>query len=391
MKTAVAAPHHAQHSGARSSWLRHFVFEYLLVLPLGALLALVWVIADPMSYYGFTLRAQFLVNDVAMVFFFGLMTKEIVEATAAGGIFHPWHRLGLPVAAAGGAIAASLAVYGVMFRVLDAPMLAVGWPVVFAMDLAFGYFVTRIIFGRHPAVTFLLLMAIVSNGLGFIALALFYPTREAHGVYGTILMAAALGSAAVLRARRTKVFWPYVAIGGPLSWLALYSWGLHPVFALVPIVVFLPHLARDPGFFVDADPHARDALDRFETWVRLPAQVALFLFGVVNGGVTIRAVEEGQWALPAALIVGRPVGVVAVVLLVGALGVHVPRRLGWREFLVIGLVSGIGFTLALFFAGSIFPAGQLLSETKMGALLSLAAAPLALGAARLLGVGRFGP
>jgi len=51
-------------------------------------------------------------------------------------------------------------------------------------------------------------------------------------------------------------------------------------------------------------------------------------------------------------------------------------------------VSGVGFTLALFFAGSVFPAGQLLSETKMGALLTLAAAPLALGAARLLGVGR---
>jgi Na+:H+ antiporter, NhaA family len=342
-----------------------------------------------MSYYGFMLRAEFAVNDIAMVFFFGLMTKEIVEAMAAGGIFHPWHRLGLPVAAAGGAIAASLIAYSFMFRVLDTPMLAVGWPMVCAMDLAFGYFMARAIFGRHPAVTFLLLMAIVANGLGFIALALFYPTREAHVVYGTILMAAALGSAAVLRARRTRVFWPYIAIGGPLSWLALYAWGLHPVFALVPIVMFLPHLARDPGFFVDADPHARDALDRFETWVRLPAQGALFLFGLVNGGVTIRAVEEGQWALPAALIAGRPLGILAVVLLAGVLGVHIPRRLGWREFLVIGLISGIGFTLALFFADSIFPAGQLLSETKMGALLSLAAAPLALGAARLLRIGRF--
>jgi hypothetical protein len=83
MRAPVAVPHRAHHSGARSAWLRHFVFEYLLVLPMGALLALAWVIADPMSYYGFTMRAAFAVNDVAMVFFFGLMTKEIVEATAA--------------------------------------------------------------------------------------------------------------------------------------------------------------------------------------------------------------------------------------------------------------------------------------------------------------------
>ena len=167
---------------------------------------------------------------------------------------------------------------------------------------------------------------------------------------------------------------------------------------VLPLLLILPLLAgvrywmlrrrRRAGVRFSSLSLVREAMPRSSA-LRRHLPFTLFLFGLVNGGVTIRAVEEGQWALPAALIAGRPLGVLVVVLLAGALGVHVPRRLGWREFLVIGLASGIGFTLALFFAGSVFPPGQLSSETKMGALLSLAAAPFAWWAARLLRVGRF--
>jgi hypothetical protein len=56
---------------------------------------------------------------------------------------------------------------------------------------------------------------------------------------------------------------------------------------------------------------------------------------------------------------------------------------------VVGFATAIAFSVGLFFSAAMFPAGQLLSETQMGVLLSLAGAPLALVAARLLGVGRF--
>ena len=77
--------------------------QHLLLLPLGALIALVWVNAAPESYYRFTFAIAFAVNDVAMVFFFGLMTKEVVEATAPNGVLHSRRRVLLPVAAAIGA------------------------------------------------------------------------------------------------------------------------------------------------------------------------------------------------------------------------------------------------------------------------------------------------
>jgi NhaA family Na+:H+ antiporter len=59
--------------------------------------------------------------------------------------------------------------------------------------------------------------------------------------------------------------------------------------------------------------------------------------------------------------------------------------------IVVGIIAGIGFTVALFFATAAFPPGELLDETKMGALLSFSAAALAIAAAFLLRVGRFRP
>ena len=72
------------------------------MLPLGALIALVWVNIAPESYYSFTFAISFAVNDVAMMIFFALMTKEIVEATAPGGVLHTWRRVMLPVIASFG-------------------------------------------------------------------------------------------------------------------------------------------------------------------------------------------------------------------------------------------------------------------------------------------------
>jgi NhaA family Na+:H+ antiporter len=53
------------------------------------------------------------------------------------------------------------------------------------------------------------------------------------------------------------------------------------------------------------------------------------------------------------------------------------------DVLIVGIVASIGFTVSLFFATAAFPGGDALAETKMGALLSFAAAPIALGVARL--------
>ncbi len=369
--------------------LSRFAIEHLLLLPLGAAIALVWVNTWPESYYRFTYAIAFAVNDIAMVFFFALMTKEVVEATAAGGVLHPRRRAWLPVVASLGATIVPALIHIQAVGLLDEPMLAEGWPIPFATDIAVSYFVARVIFRPHPVIPFLVLLAIASDTLGFVALALFNPTRDLHLTGGVLLLAIAMTLASGLRRARVRSFWPYLAAAGSLSWFALYWSGLHPALALVPIVPFLPHAARDPGFFVDALPNAKDTLSRFEIWWRYPAQVALFFFGIVNAGVPAGALEDGTWAVPIAALAGKPIGILLGAGLALAAGLHLPHRVGWRELIVVGFIASVGFTVGLFFCAAVMPPGQLRSELSMGVLLTLAGIPLALISARLLRVGRF--
>ena len=68
------------------------------------------------------------------------------------------------------------------------------------------------------------------------------------------------------------------------------------------------------------------------------------------------------------------------------IGARLPAGLQIRDLLVVGTAAAIGFTVSLFFATAAFPAGAALAETKIGALLSFVAAPLALVMSRLLRV-----
>ena len=174
-----------------------------------------------------------------------------------------------------------------------------------------------------------------------------------------------------------------------MAWFALYWSGLHPALSLVLIVPFLPHAARDPGFFVDASPDAKDTLSQFEVFWRYPAQVALFFFGLVNAGVPLRTLEQGTWALPIAVLVGKPAGILLGAGVAVLAGLRLPHHVSWRDLIVIGCGAAIGFSVGLFFCAALIPPGQIRSEISMGVLLTLAGLPLALIAARLLGVGRF--
>jgi NhaA family Na+:H+ antiporter len=193
--------------------------------------------------------------------------------------------------------------------------------------------------------------------------------------------------AVVLRLRKIRSFVPYLAIAGPLSWWALYLVGIHPAFALIPVVPFLPRQPRSLDVF--ADPQDDGAVHHFEhEWNEL-VQLILFLFVLVNAGVLLRGYGTGTWALLAAGVVGRPLGILLAVGLALVMGLHLPRRIGWRELVVIGLATSSGFTFALFFAAGLLAPGPVLTEIKIGALSTVAAAFAAMAAARLLRVGRF--
>jgi Na+:H+ antiporter, NhaA family len=365
-----------------------FAADHSLLLPAGALAALVWANTQQVSYARFAGALAFAVNDIGMVFFFALAAKEVIEATVPGGPLHTWRRAAVPVIAAAGGMLGPALIYLAVVNAWHQPALARGWAIPCATDVAFSFLIAKIIYRRHPAIPFLLLLAIADDGFGLIILAVFYPAGALHVATGATLMAAALAASWGLRRRRVGVFWPYVLAGGALSWAALFIGGLHPALALVPIMPFLPHRARDPGLLVDAPTDSRDALSAFERWWQYPVQGILFLFGLVNAGVPLRAAGAGTWAVLTALLAGKPLGIGAAVALALASGLRLPPGLTWKDVAVVGCAAAVGFTVALFFATAAFPPGPLLDQTKMGALSSVAGGVVALGAATVLRVGR---
>lgn len=366
-----------------------FVLDNSLLLLAGTVTAVVWANVDVESYDAIAHPLHFLVNDVGMVFFFALAAKEIFEATLPGGaLASPRHAV-VPLAAAVGGMAAPAAIYLALVAAFGPSELARGWAIPCATDIAFSAMIARLVFPRtHPAVPFLLLLAVADDAMGLAILAVFYPSAPLSPVVFVVTMTAALLAARALRQRRVQSFWPYVLGPGLLSWVALYLGGFHPALALVPVVPFMPHERRDLGLFDEREHSRRDTLNRFEHWWAVPVQFVLLLFGFANAGVPFTAVGAGTWYVLAALLVGKPVGIAAFTALSRSAGARLPRGLRAADVVLVGVTAAIGFTVALFFATAAFPDGAALRETKMGALASFAAAPLALILGRMLRTNR---
>ena len=107
-----------------------------------------------------------------------------------------------------------------------------------------SYLVGIMVFGRGAAFNFLLLPTITTDVIGLVLVS--YPSR-AKATYrlAATLLIPAIWSAARFRRKRVRTIWPYVLVSGTLSWVGFYLSGVHPALALLPIVRFLPHAARD--------------------------------------------------------------------------------------------------------------------------------------------------
>ena len=337
------------------------------LLVAGTALAVLWANLAHESYARAAFSLQFAVNDIGMAFFFALAAREVVEATAPNAPLHSVRRSSLPLLAAVGGMAGPAVIYLGLIAALGRPELARGWAIPCATDVAFSFLAARMIFGaRHPAIPFLLLLAIADDALGLVIIALFYPSGIVRPWEFCAVLSVAMGLAWWLRRRPTVNFWPYILGPGVISWFAFHLGGLHPALALVPIVPFLPHPAPT----------------EFEHRVKWPVQIILFFFGLANAGVAFTSAGMATWIVLAAIVAGKPIGIVVSTALGSAIGLEKPVGVSWRDIVVLGIVAGVGFTVALFFATASFPPGPLLDQAKMGALLSFSSAGIAVAVSK---------
>jgi NhaA family Na+:H+ antiporter len=335
----------------------NIILENSLLLLAGTATAVAWANVNGPGYDAIAHPLHFWVNDVGMVFFFALAAKEVFEATLPGGALASPRRAPTPLSPAVGGMAAPALIYLALASLRGPEELSRGWAIPCATDIAFSAMVARLVFpAGHPAIPFLLLLAIADDALGLVILALFYPSAPLSPLALAGLLAAALLVAIWLRRRGTRSFWPYVMGPGVLSWAALYVGGFHPALALVPIVPFMPHAPADLGLFDAREEHRPDTLSHFEHWWAVPVQFVLFLFGFANAGVPFTDIGPGTYYVLAALLLGKPIGILLFCGAARLAGASLPHGLYLHDLFVVGIAAAIGFTVSLFFATAAFPA-----------------------------------
>ena len=405
----------------------NFLSQYSLLLISGAIIALIWANTDYDSYHHFvemvliddfiighlhdghrTLTLHYLVNDVLMAFFFAIAAKEVWEAIILKNGSLRGKKAATPLVATAGGIIGPVAVYLALAMVLGSETydaVSRGWAIPTATDIAFSYLVGRIVFGAgHPAVRFLLLLAIADDAVGLLILAIFYPSGELAPEW----LLLSLGAAVLVfvlanwlpryldrgnQARPTSTwvrkklsFWPY-AIAACFSWYGFQESGIHPALGLLPIVPTIPHADRAFGIFAEAEQHLHDLLNDIEHALKYPVEIVLFLFGLCNAGVKFEAMGDATWLVLAGLLIGKPVGVLIFGWIAAKpLGLGLPAGMRTIDLFVIGCVAAIGFTVALFVASVAFEAGPVQDAAKMGALFSFGAAIISIIAGKLTGV-----
>ncbi len=215
----------------------HVLFEYSGFLIAGAIAALLWANLDNASYSDFIhyepfptiwkVDIHFLVADLLMAMFFAIAAKEVWESCLPGGALSEPRRAATPLLATLGGIVGPAGVYlagAATVGQLDA--LGRGWAIPCATDIAFCYLVARFIFGKgHPAISFLLLLAIADDAAGLAILAIAYPQEEVNLIW-LLLTVAAVVVGVGFRWAGLQSFWWYILIPGAISWWSLDQAGL---------------------------------------------------------------------------------------------------------------------------------------------------------------------
>lgn len=408
-----------------------FVSTNSVLLLVGALLGLIWANIDPVGYRHFAeyplwfndiaglhygawadaygegydshgsgdadrvLSLRSLVNDGLMALFFAVAAKEVWEAVILRNGALRGRKAATPLVAMLGGVIGPVVIYLGLAMLMGSDTveaLSSGWAVPTATDLALSYVVGRIVFGaNHPALRFLLLLAIADDAVAMLILAVVYPPGTLALGWLGLSFGAAVGVYLMfnwlprridrgnqLRPVSTWVrdklhVFPYLIAGG-LSWYGFAASGLNPVLALVIIVPAIPHADRAFGVFAEAEQFLSDLLNRMQQGLKHPVEVILLSFGLLNAGVELSAVGTATWLVLAGLFIGKPLGIVAFGwLATRQSGFGLPRGMGLGDLCVVGCVASIGFTMSLLVASAAFMPGAHQDAANLGTMFSVLA------------------
>ncbi|WP_028117706.1 Na+/H+ antiporter NhaA [Ferrimonas senticii] len=306
------------------------------------------------------------VNDLLMALFFLLIGLEVKRELLYGAL-SSWQQAALPSFAAIGGMVAPALIF--VYIAGGDPVALNGWAIPAATDIAFALGVLALVgSGVPPALkVFLLALAIIDDLLAILIIALFY-----SGSLSTIsLTVAGIAIAVLITMNRFGVRsrLPYMLVGTVL-WVAVLKSGVHATLAGVVLAFTIP--ADEDGGEGCPSAALEHSLHPWSTFFILP------LFAFVNAGVPLDNVSFADLtaALPLGialgLLVGKPLGIVLFsAIAVATKMARLPDDVNWTQMVGVGLLCGIGFTMAMFVASLAFEAGMVeySSMARLGILI----------------------
>ncbi len=313
--------------------------------------------------------------DGLLALFFLVVGFELKHEFLHGSLSDP-ARAVVPIAAAVGGMVLPAAIY---FAVITATggEYAHGWGIPIATDIAFALAVLAV-FGKHLPVelrAFLLTLAVVDDLGAITVIAVFYSKGFYAGYF--LLTLAFLALYAVGQFFRWRSLWFYVPVG-LAAWTFMYLSGVHATVAGV-ILGLLTSAKKLEGQNKSPLEKASHALHPWSAGFAVP------IFAFFAAGVDLRGVGFSDnldspifIGIVLGLVLGKPIGVVAVSwLLARFTKAELAEEISWRDVFAVGVLAGIGFTVALLIAELAFYGDAALTNTaKVGVLTASAIATL---------------
>ena len=313
--------------------------------------------------------------DGLLAIFFLVVGLELKHELVLGSLARP-SKAAVPIAAAIGGMVVPALVYVAASTALGGT--ADGWAVPMATDIAFALAVLAVVGRRLPAPlrAFLLTLAIVDDlgGIAVIAI-LFTASIALPSLFAAV---ATLAAYAFAQHKRWTSPWLLVPLG-LLAWFFMHASGVHATVAGVAIGL-LTRVRTDPG---EAESPAERAQHIAHP---ISAGLAVPLFALAAVGVSVAGLDVlGELTTPiavgviAGLVVGKPIGITFTAWLVARFTrASLASSLRWSDVLAVGMLGGIGFTVALLIADLSFAAPADLTAATLAILVgSLASALLA--------------
>lgn len=337
--------------------------DWSLPLICGIIIALLWANYDYHLYHSFVhhnffadVNFHFLVNDVFLVLFFGSVSIEIMHEFSSGGALFPLKKTAVNIMAACGGVCMPIVIFYALNTVFGKAEYSAGWAVGTATDIAVALLFAKLIFPKkHPALTFLLFLAIIDDFIGLGIIAVFYPDAEKpfKPEFLLLLMLAMIISLFLRKIKKQS----YLLYLFPtlISWYGMNAANLHASLAMVWIVPFIP----------------KTELHKLELHLKPIVAFGLFFFGLANAGVTFGSASALTFIILSSLIIGKPLGI-SMFIKIGALfGLKPDKRINEHDIILIGLTASIGLTVSLFIADIAYTANLQQDAAKIGALLSV--------------------